>query len=312
MNSVAYHCHAPRSRGTDRETDEWSVRLMRPGPWPGGVGGGGWEKRIHLHTYRYTWLNGPHWHGYGQALRGPAYEAWRPTVSCRVSLGTDTTLPGLRRAVSCHWAEDGRRKEVVRSHRSRRKRGESKAEDRAAAALPPASRRRRAGGGGREAGTASRRRGSAGGGGRRPVRCGAEGAGASPGGGGATGDGLGECDLGFECSFYTRVVHEFLADQDLTCYHHASPLLVSCSCRHYGPNWRPKHWHYRRRVVSCQNCVFPDRASVGPSCSCQLPSIHTEYTRRYMHTLKITIQSPFFYLDRTQRSLYEMPWPSNL
>jgi hypothetical protein len=163
-------------------------------------------------------------------------------------------------------------------------------------------------------GRPARRRG----GGGRP----AEGAGARCGavprepahrpGGGATGDGLGECDLGFECSFYTRVVHEFLADQDLTCYHHASPLLVSCSCRHYGPNWRPKHWHYRRRVVSCQNCVFPDRASVGPSCSCQLPSIHTEYTRRYMHTLKITIQSPFFYLDRTQRSLYEMPWPSNL
>jgi hypothetical protein len=28
----------------------------------------------------------------------------------------------------------------------------------------------------------------------------------------------------------------------------ASLLIVSCSCRHYGPNSRPRHWHY---VVSC-------------------------------------------------------------
>jgi hypothetical protein len=43
------------------------------------------------------------------------------------------------------------------------------------------------------------------------------------------GDGLGR-------GIYTRVVYGLLADQDLTGCHRASPLIVSCPCRHYGPN----------------------------------------------------------------------------
>jgi hypothetical protein len=47
------------------------------------------------------------------------------------------------------------------------------------------------------------------------------------------------------------------------------PGTGTTSCR----TW---HWHYRRRVVPCQDRIFSDRARADSSCSCQM----SMYSRR--------------------------------